>query len=144
MDIDIYEPGHLITYGPGIREIYDIFTSELTGTKISGDGEEEFVQVRFKFISNGIENLPDPQEFRTFAMLGWDSLTYAITMEETIGGTIREYDFRWTGFYAELRNIEDRPTPGGYGIPLYSGPVILDPPRLELRFDGLVYRLNSE
>jgi hypothetical protein len=65
-------------------------------------------------------------------------------MEETIGGTTQEYDFRWSGFYAELRNIEDRTVPSGaWGLPLYSGPVIFNPPRMELRFDGLVYRLEQ-
>jgi hypothetical protein len=144
LNIDIYDPGHLATYGPGIGEIFHLFTGNLSGTRISGDGVEEFVEVRFRFIIDGTVNFPNYEEFRAFAILGFDSTTYVITMEETIGGTTQEYDFRWSGFYAELRNIEDRTVPSGaWGLPLYSGPVIFNPPRMELRFDGLVYRLEQ-
>lgn len=145
LGVDIYDPGHVATYGPGISEIFNLFTADLSGTRISGDGVEEFVDVRFKFIIDGNVNFPTCEEFRAFALMCFTSTTYAITMEETVGGTTREYDFRWAGFYAELRNIENRARPGfGGGAPLFSGQVIMDPPRLELRFDGLVYRLNPE
>jgi hypothetical protein len=129
----------------GLGPIYNLFTSRLTGRRVSDRDGVQDVQIRFTFSIDGNVNLPTGAEFRMFILLSSQSYRYAITMEETIDGTLREFDFRWFGFSCEIRNMEDRMDcgSGSYGTPIYSGPLVLDPPRLEMRFDGLEYYLEQ-
>jgi hypothetical protein len=112
----------------GLGPIFRLFILPLTGRRVSSRDGAQVVQVRFEFPVV----IADAEAFRNFLLRNTAFVSF--TMVETIDGSSRTYEFRLSGFHAEMYFPEFPGERYGGATRSEAGRLVYDPPHLEMHF----------